>query len=290
MPFHSSFNRLVVVSLSICMLFSPVMIAQAEPGGRGRDMPIMPGAGPGPDPGRGFEAGPQPDGRFVRHPEQPQPKQPIRDQRQYRTPVPEGEGFMVNRRVHDPGRPALQPRSREHWPIHPRRPYGSVYRDLPAELFALHVAGALFFYHLGTFYRHTPEGYIVVRAPIGARVAGLPDECTVVYSRHNRYFYCDDVYYKPIDGGYVVVEEPPVDYEKEVSVGAHVWIRADILNVRSGPGVQFDVINQLNKGDVVEVKGYDRNWYYVTLPNGRTGWVMSKFTGIYRGKHHNADG
>lgn len=47
------------------------------------------------------------------------------------------------------------------------------------------------------------------------------------------------------------------------------------LNVRSGPGPQFDIIGQLAAGDQLPVDGRtaDGAWLRVRLPDGQTGWV-----------------
>lgn len=49
------------------------------------------------------------------------------------------------------------------------------------------------------------------------------------------------------------------------------------VNVRGGPGTQFEIVGQLNDGDVVPVLGRDSSasrWLYVTLPDDKgSGWV-----------------
>lgn len=49
------------------------------------------------------------------------------------------------------------------------------------------------------------------------------------------------------------------------------------LNVRSGPGMEFEPFTHLAKGDVVEMIGRSGGWVQVRLPNGETGWVGSSF-------------
>lgn len=50
------------------------------------------------------------------------------------------------------------------------------------------------------------------------------------------------------------------------------------INVRSGPGTQFEIVGQLAQGDSVPVTGRDveiARWYLVTLVDGQEGWVSS---------------
>lgn len=51
------------------------------------------------------------------------------------------------------------------------------------------------------------------------------------------------------------------------------------LNVRSGPGTNFNVITRLNNGDVVPLTGYrngNGSWVQIALPNA-TGWVSATY-------------
>ena len=49
------------------------------------------------------------------------------------------------------------------------------------------------------------------------------------------------------------------------------------LNVRSGPGMEFEPFTHLAYGDVVEMIGRSGGWVQIQLPNGETGWVGSSF-------------
>lgn len=51
-------------------------------------------------------------------------------------------------------------------------------------------------------------------------------------------------------------------------------VDAKILNMRSGPGLSFDVITSLQKGDEVEILGTSGDWLQVKF-NGDTGWIAS---------------
>lgn len=165
------------------------------------------------------------------------------------------------------------------------RPHGSVYRSLPAEVFALSVAGTAFFYHMGTYYRQTPAGYVVVQAPFGARVRVLPESCSTLYIDGRRYYDCEDVYYEPDGDDYIVVERPSGHYPVAVAIGDEVRIKAEFLNVRSGPGTRYRAVSKLYRGEIVEVGGIDGEWYYVRLPNGQYGWIMREHARLYKSRN-----
>lgn len=54
-------------------------------------------------------------------------------------------------------------------------------------------------------------------------------------------------------------------------------VTAPLLNVRSGPGKGFKVLYQVSRGSILEIRGNAPGWYYVRLPNGQYGWVMTQF-------------
>lgn len=166
---------------------------------------------------------------------------------------------------------------------HYYRPYGRYLPSLPAGFLTLTLGGGLFYYHMGTYYRPSDRGYVVVQAPIGARVRMLPEVCSPLYVDGQRYFVCDDVYYLRDGEEYVVVERP-ARRDFRVEVGDEVWINADFLNLRSGPGQHHRVVGQLYRGDVVEVGAIEDGWYYVSLPDGNYGWVKGDYATLYRAR------
>ncbi|WP_099221495.1 N-acetylmuramoyl-L-alanine amidase [Listeria costaricensis] len=54
-----------------------------------------------------------------------------------------------------------------------------------------------------------------------------------------------------------------------------VSVQADVLNVRSGPGLAYDVTSQVRKGTNLKVIGEENDWYQVRLEDGNTGYVAS---------------
>lgn len=63
-----------------------------------------------------------------------------------------------------------------------------------------------------------------------------------------------------------------------------VWaeVTATALNVRSGPGFDYDRVLQLSEGDLVRVLGAtpDYTWLSVQLPNGGLGWINAQYVAI----------
>lgn len=166
---------------------------------------------------------------------------------------------------------------------HYYRPHGHYYPTIPAGFITLSLAGGLFYYHMGTYYRPAENGYVVVRAPVGARIRTLPEGCSPLYINDRRYFVCDEVYYQPDGEEYVVIERPArPDYR--VEVGDEVRIGADFLNLRSGPGLQHRVVGQLYRGDVVVVAAIEGDWYSVVLADGVNGWIKGEFATLYRAR------
>jgi hypothetical protein len=204
-------------------------------------------------------------------------------------PLPRVEGEVSRDRYyprqhyerHDDGRYRYE--YRRDFYRHYYRPHGGYYPSIPAGFVSLNLAGGLFYYHMGTYYRPAENGYVVVRAPFGARIRALPEGCSPLYIGDRRYFVCDEVYYQPDGEEYVVIERPArPDYR--VEVGDEVRIGADFLNLRSGPGQQHRVVGQLYRGDVVEVCAIEGDWYSIVLANGVYGWIKGEFATLYRAR------
>lgn len=54
-----------------------------------------------------------------------------------------------------------------------------------------------------------------------------------------------------------------------------VVVQANVLNIRKGPGLAYDVTAQVNKGQRLTVIGERNEWYEVRLSNTEVGWVAS---------------
>ncbi|MBC6315422.1 N-acetylmuramoyl-L-alanine amidase [Listeria grandensis] len=54
-----------------------------------------------------------------------------------------------------------------------------------------------------------------------------------------------------------------------------VQVKAEVLNVRSGPGLAFDVTSQVRKDEILNVIDEENKWYKVRLSDGQSGYVAS---------------
>ncbi len=171
---------------------------------------------------------------------------------------------------------AFKQHSRRAAPHAVLRP-GKVVARLPAAHIAVWAGGAKFFFHGGIFYRRGHSGFIVVNAPIGAVVASLPIGFSTIVMDGVTYCYLNGVYYQKATSGYIVVNAP-IPAQPQVASGSRVTVTAQLLNVRSGPGMQFAAIRQARQGDELTVHGTAPGWLYVRLPGGIFGWVSETFT------------
>lgn len=46
-------------------------------------------------------------------------------------------------------------------------------------------------------------------------------------------------------------------------------------NVRTGPGTNYSILTKVNPGTQIKAMGQQGNWYQVTLPDGRIGWIYT---------------
>jgi len=138
------------------------------------------------------------------------------------------------------------------------------------------------FFHSVRHYRPARRGYVVVRPPVGAIVAALPLGFLTLTLGSSLYYYHGDVYYRPVASGYMVVDPPRGVVVRETPAatvsGGRVVVTAPRLNVRSGPGRGYAVINVVDQGAPLEVAGNASGWLYVNLGDGRHGWVQQTYT------------
>jgi uncharacterized protein YgiM (DUF1202 family) len=58
--------------------------------------------------------------------------------------------------------------------------------------------------------------------------------------------------------------------------GTYVRVDTDRMNIRTGPGIEYEIIGQAFFGNTFPVieRSYTGNWLHVDLGNGRTGWLF----------------
>jgi len=142
--------------------------------------------------------------------------------------------------------------------------------------------------HKGRFYKPGRGGYIYTRPSRGVVVVGLPLAATFLVVAGLTYYIFDNIYYRKVPAGYQVVETPqtatartkPTAIENSVRPGAQAVVVAKSLNVRTGPGLNYEVQSRVYSGDLLIVKTSAVKWVYVRLPNNSYGWVMTRFISI----------
>lgn len=158
-------------------------------------------------------------------------------------------------------------------------PPGKVFSVLPAGYTALLVGDTLYYYYMGSYYRLTSSGYVVVRPPAGAVIPTLPSGCATIMHNGATYFSYGGVYYRQVANGYEVITDlTSVSVPQPLAATGKIMVTSKRLNVRSGPGTHNSVVCTVYSGDTLQIVGNAPGWYYVRLPNGSSGWVMAKFT------------
>lgn len=91
----------------------------------------------------------------------------------------------------------------------------------------------------------------------------------------------------------IVYNTPPVYVRAEPVIVQQQYIRqpsgqelilkrvrttAKLLNVRIGPGLDNDVMGQVEEGTTLDVVGAVADWLYIKTASGQYGWVMSMYT------------
>lgn len=78
----------------------------------------------------------------------------------------------------------------------------------------------------------------------------------------------------------VEVIQPEAGTSQSVS-GMKGTVRANRVNLRTGPGTNYPSIQKLNKGDELTVKEQAFGWYKVVMNDGETtGWIASWFVNV----------
>lgn len=71
--------------------------------------------------------------------------------------------------------------------------------------------------------------------------------------------------------------ETPADKTESVAAIIKGVINGSDINLREGPGKDYDVVCQVNKGDKVEILGSEPEWFKIKTSNGVNGWVYSTY-------------
>ncbi|MBE3587050.1 MAG: N-acetylmuramoyl-L-alanine amidase [Thermoanaerobacteraceae bacterium] len=69
----------------------------------------------------------------------------------------------------------------------------------------------------------------------------------------------------------------PPDAQQPVPAGTRVEVTGSVVNVRSGPGVDHEILARVSRGDRLPVLGKVPEWYQVQLPGGAKGWIIATY-------------
>ena len=108
-------------------------------------------------------------------------------------------------------------------------------------------------------------------------VPALPADYSFLLIDGVRYYTHAGSYYLQVPEGYQVVPDPRRTVPQSVASNKIV-VTSNMLNVRSGPGLEYYVANRVNYGDILLVLQRNADWVYVQLPDNSRGWVMTRFT------------
>jgi len=143
------------------------------------------------------------------------------------------------------------------------------------------------YYPRGHYYGNRSSVSLFFGAPIGTFFPTLPYGYTSVVVQGSPYYLAGGVYYQQAVGGYRVVEAPRevvavnrtvVQQTLPAGLPEEVQVSAAALNIRSGPGLHYSVIDEVQRGDILQVLNSAPGWFNVRMESGRSGWVMDSFT------------
>lgn len=72
---------------------------------------------------------------------------------------------------------------------------------------------------------------------------------------------------------FVLTPQPPDKPPAPAPEPVYVTVTGSLVNIRSGPGQEYEVITQVVRGDKLAALGEAGGWYQVQLPGGGTGWI-----------------
>ena len=104
--------------------------------------------------------------------------------------------------------------------------------------------------------------------------ASKGDVVVILEEESNGWYKVD---YKSVEG-YMSADYLDVSTKADVTIGyGLVETDGSPLNVRSGPGTDYDKVTSLNDGAVVTIVGIDNGWYKVKTSGGSVGYVSSEY-------------
>lgn len=124
-------------------------------------------------------------------------------------------------------------------------------------------------HHSDRFLTHLGVG-LLAGAVVGSILYQPPPPRTVVYSTPPPVI---------IQSNPIVVRQQPAYFPPpRDTILRQVKSTVHMLNVRSGPGLDEEIIGQAMLGEVLGVIGAAPEWLYVITEGGQHGWVMTQYT------------
>ena len=128
--------------------------------------------------------------------------------------------------------------------------------------------------HRGHYYNShdfwAPLGFgLLTGAVVGSILTQPPRQRTIIYNTPPVY-----VRSEPVIVQQQYIRLPP----GQELVLKRVKTTTSLLNVRIGPGLENDVMGQVEEGTTLDVVGAVPDWLYIKTASGQYGWVMSKYT------------
>ena len=160
-------------------------------------------------------------------------------------------------------------------------PEGAEVDEIPEHVKEIIARGEIYYYHNEVFYEPVDTGYEIVKAPPGAVIDELPKGYSTIVVSGIVHYVNKGIYYRQVPSGYVIMEQPqdPVTVKDLQKIpDGDVMIVAGLLNVRSGPGTNFSVVQKIRQNMIVEIYGRAQDWLYIKLHSGEYGWIMEKFS------------
>ncbi len=270
-------GRLGCLALAGTLVMPPVALARDYQPDRGQDSQVIPQKPQG-HKGEGQQKAPE--GK-PGHPQQviPQKPAPGKPHSQQVAPRQQKPPQQSHGRNYQPA-PGKQSK---YQPAH----HPQVVPKMPPNHRSYNYHGTRYYYHGGVYYRPYNRGYIVVRPPRGLFVDLLPIGFATLLIAGITYYTFAGIYYRTAPGGYVVVDAPagvvvtspaaPAAEAPSAPIGTAV-VTSPLLNVRSGPGMNYSVVTTVMQGYSLNVYGTAPGWLYVQAPTGQFGWVAQSFT------------
>jgi len=154
-------------------------------------------------------------------------------------------------------------------------PSGYYSRHYPRSYYNSHYYPRRHSYHSDRYLTYLGVG-LLTGVVVGSILSQPPAPRTVVYPAQVVYSAPPPVIVHS-QSPVFVSQQPtyPSDYE---SILRQVRPSVQILNIRSGPGFEEEVIGQAILGEILGVIGAAPGWLYVKTEEGRYGWVKTEYT------------